>query len=170
MSLAQYLSHQFLQTSNAYVPISSTLPAPEQQVNAVILAADGSSTELHARVERFLSSRAAHGQMGESACCVQHVLLSIAHTNTSLHCTCASPLASFWKQGAALIVRMQRDTAVIGYDIHGLQTAIVSWATPTIPPMARSPLSNGVPDFVLFSSSIQARGLGAIRFAGFWNN
>ncbi|XP_014674933.1 PREDICTED: uncharacterized protein LOC106815023 [Priapulus caudatus] len=47
---------------------------------------------------------------------------------------------------------------------------VVKLAMPTIPPMARSPFSNQVPDFVVTGPETAARGPGGFLCAGFWGN
>lgn len=57
-----------------------------------------------------------------------------------------------------------------GNSLASLQTLIEGLATPTIPPMARAPFSNGVPDFVVTGPRFAARGLGGAECLGFWGN
>lgn len=47
---------------------------------------------------------------------------------------------------------------------------VMHLATPTIPPMARSPFSNLVPDYVLTGPDFKAHGPGGYLCAGFWGN
>ncbi len=47
---------------------------------------------------------------------------------------------------------------------------VISLATPTIPPMARSPFSNLVPDYVITGPDFRAQGPGGFLCAGFWGN
>lgn len=44
---------------------------------------------------------------------------------------------------------------------------VISLATPTIPPMARSPFSNLVPDYVITGPDFKAKGPGGYLCAGF---
>ena len=52
-----------------------------------------------------------------------------------------------------------------GSDLEGLD-AVVDLANPTIPPMVRSPFSNTLPDYVVSSPALRARGAGGILMAG----
>ena len=58
---------------------------------------------------------------------------------------------------------------ISGNSIEGIRDA-VHLATPTIPPMTRSPFSNMVPDYVITGPQFRARGPGGYLCAGFWNN
>ena len=69
---------------------------------------------------------------------------------------------------------MQHERAV-KFDFHtgseALDTTVELLATPTIPPMARQPFSNALPDVVVLDAR-QARrfGPGGFRLAGFWDH
>lgn len=58
---------------------------------------------------------------------------------------------------------------ISGNSIEGIRDA-VHLATPTIPPMTRSPFSNMVPDYVITGPLFRARGPGGYLCAGFWDN
>jgi len=58
---------------------------------------------------------------------------------------------------------------ISGNSFEGIRDA-VHLATPTIPPMTRSPFSNMVPDYVITGPQFRARGPGGYLCAGFWNN
>lgn len=58
---------------------------------------------------------------------------------------------------------------ISGNSIEGIRDA-VHLATPTIPPMTRSPFSNMVPDYVITGPSFRAQGPGGYLCAGFWDN
>lgn len=58
---------------------------------------------------------------------------------------------------------------ITGNSIEGIRDA-VHLATPTIPPMTRSPFSNMVPDYVITGPQFRARGPAGYLCAGFWNN
>ena len=58
---------------------------------------------------------------------------------------------------------------ISGNSIEGIRDA-VHLATPTIPPMTRSPFSNMVPDYVITGPSFRAQGPGGYLCAGFWGN
>lgn len=56
-----------------------------------------------------------------------------------------------------------------GSDLDGIKDMV--WlGTPTIPPMVRQPFTNTLPDFVVSSRELRARGSGALLAAGFWGN
>ncbi|XP_032222386.1 uncharacterized secreted protein ARB_06907 isoform X1 [Nematostella vectensis] len=56
-----------------------------------------------------------------------------------------------------------------GNSLEGLED-IIHLATPTIPPMTRSPFSNLVPDYVITGPRFGARGPGGYLCTGFWGN
>nr|XP_006825285.1 PREDICTED: uncharacterized protein LOC102809823 [Saccoglossus kowalevskii] len=56
-----------------------------------------------------------------------------------------------------------------GNSLEGIKD-IVKLASPTIPPMTRSPFSNMVPDFVITGPEFKAKGPGGYLCAGFWGN
>ena len=56
-----------------------------------------------------------------------------------------------------------------GSDAAGLASA-VELATPTIPPMVRSPFSNTLPDYVVTTREVKSLGAGGIVAAGYWGN
>ena len=58
---------------------------------------------------------------------------------------------------------------ISGSSIEGIRDA-VHLATPTIPPMTRSPFSNMVPDYVITGPLFRARGPGGYLCTGFWDN
>ncbi|XP_055880964.1 uncharacterized protein LOC106057948 [Biomphalaria glabrata] len=64
-------------------------------------------------------------------------------------------------QGLAMIL--------MGLSEEGLED-VVNLATPTIPPMARSPFSNLLPDFVITGPEVKHKGPGGFHCAGFWDN
>ncbi|CAD5122884.1 DgyrCDS11284 [Dimorphilus gyrociliatus] len=47
---------------------------------------------------------------------------------------------------------------------------ILSLASPTIPPMARSPFSNLIPDFIITNRDFRSTGHGSYDCTGFWDN
>lgn len=47
---------------------------------------------------------------------------------------------------------------------------VISLATPTIPPMSRSPFSNLVPDFMITGPDFRLKGPGGLSCTGFWGN
>ena len=55
---------------------------------------------------------------------------------------------------------------IIDGDTHGLRDAIAA-GEPTIPPMARSPFSNTLPDYVVTGPDFRAKGYGGLLGAGF---
>jgi hypothetical protein len=56
-----------------------------------------------------------------------------------------------------------------GVDGEGL-AAVVELATPTIPPMVRSPFSNTLPDYIVTSPMVRSSGAAGIVAAGYWGN
>ena len=56
---------------------------------------------------------------------------------------------------------------IIEGDSRGLRDAIAA-GEPTIPPMARSPFSNTLPDYIVTGPDFQAKGYGGILAAGFF--
>ncbi|XP_072171857.1 uncharacterized protein [Diadema setosum] len=59
--------------------------------------------------------------------------------------------------------------ALMGNSLQGL-VDIMRLASPTIPPMTRSPFSNMVPDYVITGPEFRAKGPGGYECAGFWGN
>ncbi|XP_033104012.1 uncharacterized secreted protein ARB_06907-like [Anneissia japonica] len=70
-------------------------------------------------------------------------------------------LAPHGNQGLSLIL--------LGNSLGGLRD-VVSLASPTIPPMTRSPFSNMVPDFVITGPDFNKKGAGGYLCSGFWGN
>ncbi|PIK53553.1 hypothetical protein BSL78_09574 [Apostichopus japonicus] len=58
---------------------------------------------------------------------------------------------------------------LMGTSLDGLED-IMQLATPTIPPMARSPFSNMIPDFIISGPKLRLHGPGGYQCAGFWGN
>ena len=58
---------------------------------------------------------------------------------------------------------------VIDGDAAGLRDALAA-GEPTIPPMARSPFSNTLPDYLVTGPTFAARGYGGVLAAGFFGN
>ena len=58
---------------------------------------------------------------------------------------------------------------ISGNSLDGIRDA-VHLATPTIPPMMRSPFSNMVPDYVITGPRFGAQGPGGYLCTGFWGN
>ncbi|KAJ8309431.1 hypothetical protein KUTeg_014305 [Tegillarca granosa] len=58
---------------------------------------------------------------------------------------------------------------LMGNSLRGLLD-VVTLATPTIPPMTRSPFSNLLPDFVVTGPEFGLKGPGGFHCAGFWGN
>lgn len=58
---------------------------------------------------------------------------------------------------------------ILGNSVEGLMD-VVSLATPTIPPMTRSPFSNLLPDYVITGQDFRLKGPGGFLCAGFYGN
>ena len=58
---------------------------------------------------------------------------------------------------------------VVSGDAAGLRDAVAA-GEPTIPPMARSPFSNTLPDFLVTGPAFGALGYGGVLAAGFFGN
>ncbi|KAJ8046062.1 hypothetical protein HOLleu_09229 [Holothuria leucospilota] len=58
---------------------------------------------------------------------------------------------------------------LMGSSISALET-LIQLATPTIPPMTRSPFSNMIPDFIITGHNVKLLGPGGYECAGFWGN
>jgi len=57
---------------------------------------------------------------------------------------------------------------ISGTTLEGVRS-VIALATPTIPPMARQPYSNMIPDFIVTGPNMRTMGLGGIVAAGFWD-
>ncbi|XP_061173973.1 uncharacterized protein LOC133183060 [Saccostrea echinata] len=58
---------------------------------------------------------------------------------------------------------------ILGNSVEGLMD-VISLATPTIPPMTRSPFSNLLPDYVITGQDFKLKGPGGFLCAGFYGN
>ncbi|XP_030854704.1 uncharacterized secreted protein ARB_06907 [Strongylocentrotus purpuratus] len=76
-------------------------------------------------------------------------------------------------QTGALFLAPHREGSLalvlMGNSLQGLED-IMRLASPTIPPMTRSPFSNMVPDYVITGPDFKAKGPGGYECAGFWGN
>lgn len=148
---AVYIANLYFLTSDAWAPILSDLDLDEETAKQFNLILVGSPEE-NSWVERY------------------HQKVPLKYQEKSLtlgHCLFSSPqtgalfLAPHSGSRLALIIS--------GNSIEGIRDA-VHLATPTIPPMTRSPFSNMVPDYVITGPSFRARGPGGYLCAGFWDN
>ncbi|XP_064622460.1 uncharacterized protein LOC135484731 [Lineus longissimus] len=58
---------------------------------------------------------------------------------------------------------------LMGLSVQGFRD-VVTLASPTIPPMTRSPFSNLIPDFAITGPEFKAKGPGGYSCVGFWGN
>nr|XP_054758103.1 uncharacterized protein LOC129264279 [Lytechinus pictus] len=94
--------------------------------------------------------------------------LSISENGLSLgRCQFSDP-----RTGALFLAPQRKGLlalVLMGNSLQGLED-IMRLASPTIPPMTRSPFSNMVPDYVITGPDFRAKGPGGYECAGFWGN
>lgn len=148
---AVYIGNLFFLTSDAWAPIVRDHDLDKktaEQFNLILLG----SPEENSWVERY------HGKVPLK---YQEKSLVLGDCVFSSPRTGAMFLSPHATSRLALIIS--------GNSIEGIRDA-VHLATPTIPPMTRSPFSNMVPDYVITGPSFRAQGPGGYRCAGFWGN
>ncbi|CAH3113391.1 unnamed protein product, partial [Porites lobata] len=148
---AVYIANLFLLTSDAWAPVVRDTELDVETADRYNLILLGSPLE-NTWVERY------HGKVPLK---YQDKTMTLGHCNFSSPQTGAVFLAPHAGSRLALIIS--------GNSIEGIRDA-VHLASPTIPPMARSPFSNMVPDYVITGPSFRAQGPGGYLCAGFWDN
>ncbi|XP_078345602.1 uncharacterized protein LOC144631097 isoform X1 [Oculina patagonica] len=148
---AVYIANLFFLTSDAWAPVVSDAELDEETAEQYNLILVGSPLE-NSWVEKY------HGKVP-----LQYKDKSLALGG----CTFSSP-----QTGAVFLAPhagSRLALVISGNSIEGIRDA-VHLATPTIPPMTRSPFSNMVPDYVITGPLFRARGPGGYLCSGFWNN
>ena len=153
LGLATYLANQFHLTGHARAPISGeefSWDAARDKGENIVFVGGGSEA-----AQRALNETAAP--------------LGLRQDGVSVgECEFSGDL------GVASLLPLQGDRLALllaATSDEALDTTIELLATPTIPPMARQPFSNALPDVVVLDAR-QARrfGPGGFRLAGFWDH
>ena len=154
LGLAAYLSNQFHLTGHARAPISNdddfSWDAARDKGENIVFVGGG--------------SEAARRALNETA-----APLGLRRDGVSVgDCYFSGDL------GVASLLPLQGDRLALmiaATSDEALDTTVELLATPTIPPMARQPFSNALPDVVVLDAR-QARrfGPGGFRLAGFWDH
>ncbi|XP_072030612.1 uncharacterized protein [Amphiura filiformis] len=151
LTMAVYIANLFYLTSDTIAPIFDDETLTEDKADSHNLIVIGGPHQ-NQWTQRFLDK----------------VPLSLGDSGISLgDCTFSGSglgalfLAPHRDNGLALVL--------LGTTTQGLEDTI-RLASPTIPPMTRSPFSNMIPDFVLTGRDFQAKGSGGYLCTGFWGN
>ncbi|XP_074660573.1 uncharacterized protein LOC141913023 isoform X2 [Tubulanus polymorphus] len=148
---AIYISNLFYLTSDAHVPIVKDRDCTSELIESNNLVLLGSPEE-NSLTQQFLENvPLKHNNKG----------IRLGSCKFNQNRTGALFLAPNHSDKLALIL--------LGNSISGFRD-IVSLASPTIPPMTRSPFSNLVPDFVITGPDFVSRGPGGYLCTGFWGN
>ncbi|XP_064601403.1 LOW QUALITY PROTEIN: uncharacterized protein LOC135467560 [Liolophura sinensis] len=151
LNQAIYIANLFYLTSDSYAPILRDVDADITQLESVNVIVLGSPDE-NSLTSHFLKTVPIRVDTG-------HMYLA--------DCVFDSPrtgLMTLTSHGD-----LHLGMVIMGLDLQGMQDA-VSLATPTIPPMTRSPFSNLLPDFVITGPEFGSKGPGGFECAGFWGN
>ena len=159
LGLATYLSNQFHVTGHARAPVASaddfSWDAARDKGENLVLVGGGSSA-----AQRVLNETAAQLVVRKGAARVGDCEFS-----GNLGVASLLPL----HDGNDAAPRLALLLAATSVDT--LETTVELLATPTIPPMARQPFSNALPDVVVLDAKRARRfGPGGFRLAGFWDH
>jgi len=154
LGLATYLMNQFHVTGHARAPVSSAgdfaWDAARDKGENLVLVGSGSSV-----AQRVINETAAQLVLRQDG-------VSVGDCSFSGDLGVASLLPLRDGRLALLLAATSVDA---------LETTVELLATPTIPPMARQPFSNALPDVVVFDAKQTRRfGPGGFRLAGFWDH
>ncbi|KAL3875128.1 hypothetical protein ACJMK2_038060 [Sinanodonta woodiana] len=148
---AVYIANLFFLTSNTKAPIIMDSDVDKSQfVNRNLILLGGPHENLH--TEQFLESIPIAFKDG---------VTKIHNCEFNEERTGVMSLAPNGHHHLAMIL--------MGNSLAGFQD-IVTLATPTIPPMTRSPFSNLLPDFVVTGLEFRQKGPGGMACIGFWGN
>ncbi|XP_033736186.1 LOW QUALITY PROTEIN: uncharacterized secreted protein ARB_06907-like [Pecten maximus] len=150
-SLAVYISNLFFLTSDTAAPIVRLNDVTDKTIgeNNVIVLSLSSDTLVVAELPPDITAADSAIKLGDCKFTEPRSgLMTLAPHKT-------------WKDGLVMLL--------LANSIEGLRD-IVSLATPTIPPMTRSPFSNLLPDYVVTGPDFGWKGPGGFLCAGFWGN
>ncbi|XP_071963371.1 uncharacterized protein [Antedon mediterranea] len=152
LKLAVYIANLFFLTSDTIAPIIEDSTLTEQQAednNLIVIGGVDENIHTSKYLEKLPITYDKDNGLKLGEC-------TFTSSRTGL-----LALAPHGKQGLALVL--------MGNSLTGLRD-VVNLATPTIPPMTRSPFSNMVPDFVITGPEFSRKGAGGYQCTGFWGN
>ena len=145
LALAVYLAHQFAQTGHARAPVA--LDDASGPGNVVLLGDSAAARDALNRTAAALEIR--DGAVGLGGCAFRGPGVAVA---------------------ALLPLDGRLALLLWGADDGALAALVALLATPTIPPMARQPFSNALPDVVVVDAKrVRVAGAAGFLAAGFWN-
>ncbi|XP_078000966.1 uncharacterized protein LOC144453526 [Glandiceps talaboti] len=150
--LAVYIANLFFLTSETIAPIIKDKDLTDSVANGYNLIILGGPNE---------NSWTSKIMTNSSPLSVDEQGISIGECRFTNHEIGVLSLLPHRGSGLALVL--------MGNSIHGIED-VVRLATPTIPPMTRSPFSNLVPDYVITGAEFKGKGPGGYLCTGFWGN
>eukprot|EP00051_Salpingoeca_urceolata_P014544 m.185404 g.185404 ORF g.185404 m.185404 type:complete len:998 (+) comp18116_c0_seq7:2010-5003(+) len=156
IEMAVFIANQFLLTSDAAAPVLNDTDVDADSLERHNLLLIG-TPESNSIIRRLLAST--------------EVALP-PFTLAAGHMQLASCRFSEARTGAMFLLPLANGglaAIITGNSAEGMED-VVSMAIPTVPPMARSPFSNMIPDFVVTGPQTRAKGPGGWLCAGFWGN
>ncbi|XP_070577207.1 uncharacterized protein [Ptychodera flava] len=150
--LAVYIANLFFLTSDTIAPVFRDNDLTEDtasQYNLIVLGGPQENSWTKKILQNGIPLTVDENGIGLGECLFSH------------HATGALLLAPHRGNGLALLL--------LGNSIQGVED-VVRLASPTIPPMTRSPFSNLVPDYIITGADFKKKGPGGYLCTGFWGN